>query len=203
MTGRGADETVTEFMERRRREVGSRYGNLYAPPRDDLADVRREQAEFMRRRRELDQENGWMAVPALAPGAVVLGIEGAGVIAARYAAPQLVRGPLVLTGREPYLRVGDNWSTRVGRLAHRALKAKVDQKPDWRAEAAVTTNGRLLRPDVRAPVRDPAKPRQPFQMELKPNTPSGRRAAARAAERYERETGKKTRPIYYNPKDFM
>ncbi|WP_332765495.1 hypothetical protein [Phenylobacterium sp.] len=40
-------------------------------------------------------------------------------------------------------------------------------------------------------------------MELKPNTPSGRAAAARAAKKYETETGNKTRSIYYDPKDFL
>lgn len=40
-------------------------------------------------------------------------------------------------------------------------------------------------------------------MELKPNTPSGRRAAAKAVARYTLETGNKTRPIYYDPKDFI
>lgn len=40
-------------------------------------------------------------------------------------------------------------------------------------------------------------------MELKPNTPSGRRAAARAVRRYEEDTKNKTRAIFYDPKDFM
>lgn len=65
-------------------------------------------------------------------------------------------------------------------------------------------NGRILRPDVRTPprVRSPEEPPKPFQMELKPNTPSGRRAAARAMKKYE-ETGVKSRPIFYDPKPFI
>jgi hypothetical protein len=39
-------------------------------------------------------------------------------------------------------------------------------------------------------------------MELKPNTPSGRRAAERAVKKYE-GTGVKTRPIFYDPKPFI
>ncbi len=39
-------------------------------------------------------------------------------------------------------------------------------------------------------------------MELKPNTPTGRAAAARAVKKYE-TTGVKTRQIYYDPKSFI
>lgn len=39
-------------------------------------------------------------------------------------------------------------------------------------------------------------------MELKPNTPSGRAAAARAMKKYE-GTDVKTRPIFYDPKPFI
>jgi len=38
-------------------------------------------------------------------------------------------------------------------------------------------------------------------LELKPNTKSGRAAAARAVKRYQGASGKKVRAIYYNPKD--
>jgi len=38
--------------------------------------------------------------------------------------------------------------------------------------------------------------------EAKPNTPSGRRAAARAVKKYE-GTDVKTRPIFYDPKPFI
>jgi hypothetical protein len=39
-------------------------------------------------------------------------------------------------------------------------------------------------------------------MELKPNTPSGRAAAARAVKKYV-ATKVKTRPIFYDPKPFI
>jgi hypothetical protein len=68
----------------------------------------------------------------------------------------------------------------------------------------VPLNGRIVRPDVRTPprVRKPGKDPEPYQMELKPNTPSGRRAAARAVKKYE-GTKVKTRPIFYDPKPFI
>jgi len=202
-TAVATSQSVSNPPSQRSREAGSRYGSLYAPPPGDLAELRRQQAEFARTTRDISKQNSWMAIPALAPAAVVLGLEGAGAIAARFAAPQLQRGPLVLTERMPHLRGGDNWATRAGRRAHQALKARVDQKPGWGAEQGVKGGDRLLRPDVRAPARDPANPATRFQMELKPNTPSGRRAAARAVEQYTRETGNKTRGIYYDPKAFM
>lgn len=61
----------------------------------------------------------------------------------------------------------------------------------------------FLRPDVAAPSRNPIVPERRYQMELKPNTESGRRAGVRAVRRYEDQTGNKTRAIYYNPKDYM
>jgi hypothetical protein len=39
-------------------------------------------------------------------------------------------------------------------------------------------------------------------MELKPDTPTGRKAALKAVEKYFDATGNKTRPIYYRPEDF-
>ncbi len=52
-------------------------------------------------------------------------------------------------------------------------------------------------------MRNPAKPDTRYQMELKPDTASGRKAAAKAVERYTRETRNRTRAIFYDPKDFM
>jgi hypothetical protein len=109
-------------------EPGIRYGALYAPPPDDLSELRRQQAELGRVTEEIDKQNSWLAIPALAPEAVVDGLEMAGAIASRFVAPQVARGPLVLSQRDPYLRVGDNWATRAGRRAHAALKARVDAK---------------------------------------------------------------------------
>lgn len=64
-------------------------------------------------------------------------------------------------------------------------------------------DGRTYRPDVAAPARNPEEPDARYQMELKPDTPTGRRAAKRVVKRYEQQTGNKTRPVYYDPKDYM
>ena len=125
-------------------------------------------------------------------------------MAARLAGPQIERAPLQLVEKDPYLRVGDNWATRAGRRAHQALRERLEQKPGWKYEPNMETNGgRVLKPDVGAPIRNPLEPTSRYQMELKPNTPSGRRAGMRQSQRYFDETGNKTRPIYYDPKDFI
>lgn len=178
---------------------------MYRPPADDVAELRRQQAEFKKTERAISRDNAWMAIPALAPAAAVLGLEAAGMIAARLAPAAIQRAPLQLVRREPYLRVGDNWATRAGRRAHAALKERVAQKPGWRSEPEVPMrDGRVVRPDVQTPprVRAAGREPEPFQMELKPNTPSGRRAAERAVKKYE-GTGVKTRPIFYDPKPFI
>lgn len=180
-------------------------GRMYRSSADEVIELRRQQAAFKETERAISRDNAWMAGPALAPAAAVLGLEAAGGIAARLAPAAIKPGPLQLVQRDPYLRVGDNWATRAGRRAHAALKARVAQKPGWRPEPDVLTkDGRIVRPDVQTPprVRRPGRDAEPFQMELKPNTPSGRRAAARAVKKYE-GTGFKTRPIFYDPKPFI
>lgn len=178
---------------------------MYRPSADDVAELRRQQAEFKKTERAISRDNAWMAVPALAPAAAVLGLEAAGMIAARLAPAAIQRAPLRFVQREPYVRVGDNWATRAGRRAHAALKERVAQKPGWRSEPGVPMkDGRVVRPDVRTPprVRAAGREPEPFQMELKPNTPSGRRAAETSVKKYE-GTGVKTRPIFYDPKPFI
>jgi hypothetical protein len=183
------------------------YGNLRAPlPSDqELAELRRQQAALhgLTGRLELDPRNSWLAAGALAPPLLALGLEGAGAWAARSTLPAARKTLLNLTEREPLLRVGDNWATRAGQRAHEALKRQLDQKPGWKYEPKMPqSGGRPLKPDVGAPVRDPKSDKR-YLMELKPNTPSGRRAAARAKRKYESQTLNKTRPIYYNPDDYM
>lgn len=183
------------------------YGALHAhgPSPEELADLRRQQAEFGKVTRDIDVKNSWLAVPALAPAAVIMGIEGAVAIAGGIAGETLKRAPFQFVKRDPHLRVGDNWATRAGRRAHAALKERVAQKPGWDPEPHVKLpDGRIVKPDVRTPprVRKAGKNPKPFQMELKPNTPSGRRAAERAVKKYE-PTSVKTRPIYYDPKPFI
>lgn len=178
---------------------------VYRPSDDDVADLRRQQAEFRKTTGAISRENAWMAVPTLAPAAAVLGLEAGGMIAARLAPAVVRRPPLQFLEPEPYLRVGDNWATRADRRAHAALRERVAQKPGWDPEPRVTlSDGRVLKPDVRTParVRKAGQEPKPYQMELKPNTPSGRQAARRAVKKYE-DTKVNTRPIYYDPKPFI
>ena len=177
---------------------------MYRPSESDVAELRRQQAAFKETEHAISRENSWMAVPALAPAAAVFGLEAAGMVAARLAPAVAPYIPIVRDKFFPYPRVGDNWATRKGRRAHADLRARVQQKPNLESEPYVKLpNGRILRPDVRTPprVRAAGEDPVPYQMELKPNTPSGRRAALRAEKKYE-ATGVTTRPIYYDPKRF-
>lgn len=188
-----------------RAAVAPMADRMYRGADADIAELRRQQAEFKKTERAISRENAWMAVPALAPVAAVMGLEGAAYVAGRLAPAAVQRASLVLERADPYLRVGDNWATRAGRRAHAALREHIAQKPGWKSEPTVELkDGRILRPDVRTPsrVRAPGKEPEPFQMELKPNTPSGRAAAARAVKKYE-ATKVKTRPIFYDPKPFI
>ncbi|MDP3175784.1 MAG: hypothetical protein Q8M88_15240 [Phenylobacterium sp.] len=186
-----------EYAERHRHDEG-----MYRPSAESVEELRRQQAAFKKTEHAISRDNAWMAVPALAPAAVILGLEAAGMIAARMAPGVLPRAPHRFVQRDPYPRVGDNWATRGGRQKHTALAKRIEQKPDWESEPTVVLeSGKILRPDVRTParVRVVGQDPKPYQMELKPNTESGRRAAAKAVKKYE-ETGVKTRVIYYDPK---
>lgn len=199
---------AAELAQRRStvsRPVAPLADRMYRPPDSDIAELRRQQAAFQKTERAISRDNAWMAVPALAPVVAVAGLEAAGALATRLAPAVVERAPLQLLERDPYLRVGDNWATRAGRRAHEAMKQRVAQKPNWDpAPKAHTTDGRLLRPDFGTPprVRKPGADPEPFHLELKPNTPSGRAAAARALKKYE-VTNKKTRAIFYDPKPFI
>ena len=64
--------------------VGAR--RLAAPrptPSDDFNEFRRQQAEFTKLQHEEQRRNAWLAVPALAPVAVAMGLEGLGWGASR------------------------------------------------------------------------------------------------------------------------
>jgi hypothetical protein len=183
------------------------YGALRAdlPSDQELAELRRQQAAFSKTTRQIDIQNSGFAIPALAPPLIALGLGGAAAWGAGGLGPE-AEGVLDFLESDPYLRVGDNWATRAGRRAHAALREWVAQKPGWEPEPNVKLpDGRLVKPDVRTPprVRNPGEDPKPFQMELKPNTPSGRRAAARAVRQYQDLTDVKTRPIFYDPKPFI
>jgi hypothetical protein len=182
------------------------YGALRAPAPSDqeLAELRRQQAAFADTTRKIDLQNSWFAAPALAAPLAAMGLEGAAAWAARTAAPEIEQAPLQFIEREPYLRVGDNWATRAGRRAHSWLEQRLAEKPDWKYEPDVPRpDARPLKPDVGTPQRNPANLKKRYYLELKPDTPTGRAAAARAVKKYIDATEQKVRAIYYNPKDFM
>ena len=177
---------------------------MYRPPADDLVELRRQQAAFQETKRAISRDNAWMAVPALAPVAVVAGLEAAGALAARLAPEAIKRAPFQFTKQDPYLRVGDNYATRGGRRAHAELKRRVEDKLNWKSDADLPlNNGRVVKPDVRTPLRMRPKgdEARAYQMELKPDTVTGRKAAAKAVKMYS-STGTKTRAIFYDPKKY-
>lgn len=183
---------------------GASYGALrsYAPSPEKVAETHRQQAEIADARRNFDHHNWGLPAFALAPIFVAGAAELADLAAARVAAAASEGTPLVLTKKDPYMRVGDNWSTRAGNRAHAQMRQRVKAKDDWESEPPFEANGRVLRPDVMAPPR-PSRPDKPRFMELKPNTPTGRKAGERAIRKYKQIPDSRTRVIYYDPKDYM
>jgi RHS repeat-associated protein len=88
-------------------------------------------------------------------------------------------------------RGGESAAAAYGRMKHRELFDRVNGKPGWRGEGMVQGgNGRWYRPDVITPGGR--------ILELKPNTPSGRRAGARQIRIYQEQLGMRARVIYYD-----
>lgn len=172
-----------------------RYNARHAS--DPLAELRREQAEFRKARDAAANENAWMAVPALGPAAVVLALEAPLVLAGRTATAVQNLNPQLF---KPFTQVGETWATRMGRRAHKVLEERIAGKGGW------SYNQRLpdspLRPDVRTPprVRKAGEEPKHYYLELKPNTPRGRRAGRSQVKKYEAIKGVKARAIYYDPK---
>jgi hypothetical protein len=83
-----------------------------------------------------------------------------------------------------------------GRIQHRQLtkrvKAKALTKPGWRANETVKTNGPNIRPDAQTPLK--------WFIELKPDSPSGRKKGVKQKAKYEQLTNRRTRVIYYKPR---
>lgn len=102
----GATDEILRRQRAAAASEGARYGHLQAPPSGDMAEFRRQQAEFARTRSQLDRQNSWLAIPALAPAAAVLALEGVGLLAARGAVAGAggARQPLSLLEREPWWR---------------------------------------------------------------------------------------------------
>jgi hypothetical protein len=77
-----------EIEEQRQVAAQQRYDSYFGrsrkdPPQEDLTELRRQQAEFAKVRRQADIENSWLAAGALAPVAVVAGLEGAAALGLR------------------------------------------------------------------------------------------------------------------------
>ena len=168
-------------------------------PRDDFDEFRRQQAEFTKMQHEEQRKNAWFAVPALAPVAAVMGLEGLGWGAARALGrmPWQNRksGPWDLPAppKPPPRRGGDTISAQIGRAMHADLKALVDSKPGWESNPKVLgKEGNKLYPDVRTPGNR--------YLEYKPDTPSGRAAGERQAGVYRAATERPVRVIRYKPK---
>jgi len=126
------------------RQAGSRYGNLYAPPPSDLAELRRQQAEFARTTREISNQNSWMAVPALAPAAVVLGLGGVSALGPGAVGSEGAAGPLSFLGREAWQRGAqkagqalDDVAKTALRKAGRAKYARANNIPAKKMQAEV------------------------------------------------------------------
>lgn len=189
----GADQTIA-------------YGALRAPAPSDheLADLRRQQAAFADTTRKIDIQNSWFAVPALAPPLVALGLGAAGEWATGEVAPRAGQAVANFIQKDPYLRVGDNWATRAGRRAHAALRERLAQKEGWEYEPKLARPGqRPLKPDLGTPKRNPRLPDKRMYGELKPDSPSGRAAGARALKKYQALTDDYIRLFLYNLKDFV
>jgi RHS repeat-associated protein len=89
-------------------------------------------------------------------------------------------------------RGGENGAARRGREAHERFKEKVKAR-GWASEPRIydPVTGRYFVPD--------AVTRRGRPIDLKPNTPSGRRAGRRQIRIYEGLTGKRGRVLYYDP----
>jgi len=182
------------------------YGALRAPAPSDqeLAELRRQQTAFGNTARQIDIDNSWFAAPALAPPLVALGLGALGGWTTGEIAPEAGQAVANFVDKDPYLRVGDNWATRAGRRAHAALKERLAQKPGWEYEPKLPREGqRPLKPDMGTPKRNPLDPNSRKYIELKPDSPSGRAAGARALERYRDATKDPVRLLFYSLKDFI
>ena len=89
-------------------------------------------------------------------------------------------------------RGGESDAAAYGRQKHQELADRVEQKPGWQSEPRMRgRDGKIYKPDVVTP--------RGYILELKPNTPSGRRSGARQIRNYQKQLGLRGRVIYYNP----
>lgn len=158
----------------------------------EMQELRRQQAGFKSVTRQLDRDNRWMAAIALAPIAAVGGLEAVPFAIAREIVSNTPGQPLQLPGRASLLKKGDTYYARYGRRQDKVLAEKLEAKEGGQSQPREVRNGKTLIPDAKLPVR-PGKIEK--FLEQKPDSPSGRRAAAQALEKY-KDLGK-VRIIYY------
>lgn len=91
---------------------------------ENLTGLRRQQAEFGKVRRQLDKENSWLAIPALAPAAAVFGLEAGVFLAGRTLASQFPKAPLSFFEREVWQvkSAGDKLARSAVDTANNALR---------------------------------------------------------------------------------
>jgi hypothetical protein len=185
-----------------RQSTSSYFGYQGEADEADLRELRRRQAEAHEREEAIDRENRWMLAPVIAPIGFVVANEILGSMAARAMAQRIVAARGVpKRAFEP--NRGENPYAAAGRKAHEEFKQRVKAKEGWDADQSVPKQERVLRPDAQTPRRNPENDEERFNIELKPNTPRGRRAGAESKRRYERATKNRTRVIYYDPKDYL
>lgn len=111
---RAYNQTQAAALEQRRRGVAPAItptrtapvaplaDRMYRGSDADIAELRREQAEFGKVRRQLDTDNSWLAAGALAPVAAVTALEGGALLAGRLLASPLPKAPLSFLEREAW-----------------------------------------------------------------------------------------------------
>jgi hypothetical protein len=139
-----------------------------------------------------EKENWPLSLAAMLPSAMLAGLGAVDVFLAGEALPYLRATPVSFPEREALGRTGNFFEVRKGQAVHKAMEAQVKTKPGW--DWGKQIRGSKLRPDIRTP-------RERY-MELKPNTPYGKRAAAEAVKRYKSASDRPTRAIYYDPDEY-
>ncbi|MFL5296517.1 MAG: hypothetical protein ACJ798_09070 [Phenylobacterium sp.] len=101
------------------------YGALRAPAPSDqeLAELRRQQAAFSDTARKIDLQNSWLAVPALAPALVAMGLGAAGEWATGEIAPEAGQAVANFVDREAWQRGAQKAAQALSDAEKNALRA--------------------------------------------------------------------------------
>jgi hypothetical protein len=96
-----------EIERERQSATQRRYNEFFggsgqAATSEDLTDLRRQQEEFGKVRRQLDKENSWLAAGALAPVAAVAALEGGALLAGRALVSPFPKAPLSFPKLDPW-----------------------------------------------------------------------------------------------------